>query len=122
MSELDDIDHPGIVLHLGGKDRRLNFGFKAWKAVHRDCGGLAKILNAAKDDPEGFMIDQFPKLLVLAVVPEGEAPTLDEVEGWLDGFDMPGLQDLSKKFMGSLMNSAPQMKEGKADPPSAEGT
>jgi hypothetical protein len=132
MSTLDDIDQPDATLTLGGKERKLHFGFKAWKIIHRDHGGMKKILETAKDDPEGFVIEQLPKLLLLSLVPvEGEepAPTIEVVELWLDDFDISGLKAINAKLMNAFVGSAPQKKEGQkneakskegADPQAAE--
>jgi hypothetical protein len=111
MAGLEDIKATQDSIFIGGKDRRVKFGFKAWAEIEDTIGSIAELGEQMKNKPTKIL----PDLIRSCLVPvEGEIVTRETIIEWLDELGGFGdIKDIMEQLMNAIMKSVPTPKAGK---------
>lgn len=95
MSELDRIEAQEGFINLGGKDRKMVFGMKAFRILQKEFGTLEKAMEAlANMGVSGGLDLELLVTIVYAGVAIDKECTKEQVSDWLD--EIPTMQDAIK--------------------------
>jgi hypothetical protein len=92
MSELERIETAEGFIKLGGKDRKMVFGMKAFRILQKEFGSLEKAMSAlANMGVAGGLDLELLVTIVYAGVSIDKECTKEQVSDWLD--EIPTMQD-----------------------------
>jgi len=92
MGELERIEAQDGCIELGGKERKMVFGMKAFRILQREFGSLEKAMMALANMGSAGGLDlELLVTIVYAGVSIDKECTRDRVSDWLD--EIPTMQD-----------------------------
>ncbi len=92
MSELERIEAQEGCIELGGKERPLVFGMKAFRILQKEFGSLEKAMSALANMGSAGGLDlELLVTIVYAGLAIDKECTKDQVSDWLD--EIPTMQD-----------------------------
>lgn len=113
MSELAKVKPTEAVLKLGGKDRKIKYGFSAWAKLEEKYGGIKNIAQLEKDVQER----PFQTIPYLIWIGLQDKEGLNE-ETLLDDYTMADMEELSSVLYTALYGSLPKDEAEKKMPES----
>ena len=113
MSELAKVKPTEAVLKLGGKDRKIKYGFSAWAKLEEKYGGIKNIAQLDKDVQER----PFQTIPYLIWIGQQDKEGLNE-ETLLDDYSMADMEQLSSVLYTALYGSLPKDEAEKKMPES----
>lgn len=108
MSELEKVKPSDVTLKLGGRDRKIKFGFSAWAKLEEKYGGI-KNLGKMEQDLQERPFTTIPYLVWIGLS-DKEGLTEETV---LDDYSMQDIVSLSETLAGALYGSLPKDEEEK---------
>lgn len=113
MSELTDIQPSRSIIKLGGHERVLRYGFKAWAILEEKYGNIQGVFEALKNKPFNVL----PDVVFAGMVKMGdEEVTFEKVLDWMDEYGISDLQPILEVVKDAITQSLPAPKKGPAFP------
>lgn len=108
MSELEKVKSSDVTLKIGGRDRKIKFGFSAWAKIEEEYNGIGNIAQLEKDVEEK-PFKYIPHLIYLGLQ-DKEGVTEETV---LDDYSMGDIKDICEVLYKALYGSLPKVKAEK---------
>lgn len=108
MSELEKVKSNDVTLKLGGRERKIKFGFSAWAKLEEKYGGI-KNLSKMEQDLQERPFATIPYLVWIGLS-DKEGLTEETV---LDDYSMQDIVSLSETLATALYGSLPKDEEEK---------
>lgn len=108
MSELSKVETTECSLKIGGRDRKIKFGFSAWAKIEKKYGGI-KNLSKMEEDMKDTPFETIPFLIWCGLQ---DKEGLDE-ETFLDDFGLSDIEEVSEALAKALYGSLPSDAEEK---------
>lgn len=108
MSELEKVKSSDVTLKLGGRDRKIKFGFSAWAKLEEKYDGIKNLGQMEKDMQEKPF--QTIPFLIWIGLQDKEGLTEETV---LDEYSMKDIEAVSETLAKALYGSLPKVEEEK---------
>lgn len=108
MSELEKVKSSDVTLKLGGRERKIKYGFSAWAKLEEKYGGI-KNLNLMEKDMQEKPFQTIPFLIWIGLQ-DKEGLTEETV---LDEYSMQDVEKISGVLASALYGSLPKAEEEK---------
>lgn len=108
MSELEKVETTDVSLKIGGRERKIKYGFSAWAKLEKKYGGV-KNLSKMEEDMKTAPFETIPFLIWIGLQ---DKEGLQE-ENFLDEFGMADIEMVSEKLAQALYGSLPKEAEEK---------
>ena len=108
MSELEKVKSSDVTLKIGGRERKIKFGFSAWAKIEEEYNGIGNIAQLEKDVEEK-PFKYIPHLIYLGLQ-DKEGLTEETV---LDEYSMQDVEKISEVLASALYGSLPKAEEEK---------
>ena len=108
MSELEKVKSSDVTLRIGGRDRKIKFGFSAWAKLEEKYDGIKNLGKMEKDMQEKPF--QTIPFLIWIGLQDKEGLTEETV---LDEYSMKDIEAVSETLAKALYGSLPKAEEEK---------
>ena len=108
MSEIEKVKSSDVTLKIGGRDRKIKFGFSAWAKLEEKYNGIKNLGQIEKDMREKPF--QTIPFLIWIGLQDKEGLTEETV---LDDFGMQDVEKISEVLASALYGSLPKAEEEK---------
>ena len=108
MSEIEKVKSSDVTLKIGGRDRKIKFGFSAWAKLEEKYNGIKNLGQMEKDMREKPF--QTIPFLIWIGLQDKEGLTEETV---LDDFGMQDVEKISEVLASALYGSLPKAEEEK---------
>lgn len=108
MSELEKVKTTEASLKLGGRERKIKYGFSAWAKLEEKYGGVKNLGQMEKDMQEKPF--QTIPFLIWIGLQDKEGLTEETV---LDDYSMQDVDKISEVLASALYGSLPKAEEEK---------
>lgn len=108
MSELEKVKSSDVTLKIGGRERKIKFGFSAWAELEKKYDGIKNLGQMEKDMQEKPF--QTIPFLIWIGLQDKEGLTEETV---LDDFGMQDVEKISEVLASALYGSLPKAEEEK---------
>ena len=103
---MDNVTEKKASITLGGEEREIHFGMKAWKQIEDEYGSVMDIGEVLKNKP----FANLPNLIFIGLKNK-ESITKEDVLEWLDEYNLTDLKALLEGIMAALYDTAPEGKK-----------
>jgi hypothetical protein len=108
MKEIEKVAPTDVTIILGGKERKIKFGFSAWAKLEEKYNGI-KNVRKLEEDVQVKPFQTIPFLLWLGLT---DKEGLDE-KTFLDEYGFQEIKEISVKLFTALYGSLPKDEEEK---------